>query len=203
MASGETSERWNRRRIGRWLLTLGAGCGLLALFLIGLLVQATPDLLWGVTHHWTAEYEGRRFRVPFGWRQQETPTDEHAIELRKTLHWGLGGSRPEMIDLRVSDRPFHATEVAAKWEQIQTHRMTPGETLEPTPTDEFLLSHYRCSDVLRARSGEISLRCFDRRGRWLVSALGHDAVIHDLAAVLRELPPSTQEDPPSNGAVQP
>jgi hypothetical protein len=180
--------RWWNREIRTAPFRLVTGGVLVALVLLGLFFQVGPDLLWGVTHHWTATWGGEGFRVPFGWRQQETSAGQHTIELRDSMHWGLSLSRPDRIRLRASDRTFDAGDMVIRWQRIQTRLMTPGDTLEPTPTDEFLTRHYRCSEILRSRGGEISVNCFDREGRWAVSARGNRGIVHDLSAVLKNLP---------------
>ena len=168
------------------LATAGA---LVALLGIGLFFKTVPDLWWGVTHHWTARAFDESFKLPLGWREMRTPAGQRTLELQnavQTLHlFGL----PEEISIRQPDGGFDAVEMAQRWERLETRFMIPGDRLEPTPKDTFLREHYRCSDIKRSLDGRVSLACFDRDGRWVITLRGRDSGIHDLSVIMQSATP--------------
>ena len=79
--------------------------------------------------------------------------------------------------------------MAQRWERLETRSMIPGDRLEPTPTDAFLREHYRCSDIKRSRDGRITLACFDREGRWVLTLRGRDSGVQDLSTIMESALP--------------
>ena len=175
----------HRRRA--WPLALVAG-GLLAIGCFSALFYgAVADLCWGVTHGWHVSYDDLSFRAPFGWRQEGGPGKQHALALRNVVRGVPIRRRPDRIVIHEAQNRFDAEEMAVRWQRLETQRMTPGDRLEPTPTDPFLQDHYRCSDVLRSRYGQVNVTCFDRNGRWIVSLRGEQRGIADVSTIMQRI----------------
>ena len=169
------------RGVRLWAFRLLAAGALTGFWVRG----AASDLLWGVTHHWTATAGRASFPVPIGWREVMSPAGQHTIELRNTVRELLEPRRPDRILIQEAPSPFDPVEMAQRWEQLETERMIPGERLEPTPKDPFLRSHYRCGNVKRSANGRVTLTCFDQRGRWIVSLRGREQGIADLSKIMQ------------------
>ncbi len=148
---------------------------------------AASDLLWGITHHWTTSINGVDIRLPFGWRKEQAPADQHTIKLRNSLRELPEVQVADIISIREAQAPFDPVEMAQQSERSQTHFMTPGDRLEPTPKDAFLQDHYLCSDIMRERGGLIRVDCFDKAGRWQASLRGRDQGITDMSVILRSV----------------
>ena len=172
-----------RRRLPRLLI----GLALAVICLAGLFRRAIPDVWWGVTHRGTVAYGEERFRVPLGWRPEETAGEEHTIALRNKLREVLWSRGADQIVIREAQSAFDPVEMAQRWERLETRFMIPGDRLEPTPKDAFLREHYRCSDIKRSREGRVSLACFDKEGRWVVSLRGDEQGIADMSAIMRSV----------------
>ena len=93
----------------------------------------------------------------------------------------------DRISIREAQAPFDPVEMAQRWERVQTHSMTPGDRLEPTPKDAFLQRRYLCADIMRERNGRIRIHCFDKAGRWQASLWGREQGISDLSAILQSV----------------
>ncbi len=158
-----------------------------SLCLIALSYRAAADLCWGVTHGWRVVYGDVSLRAPFGWRQERTLAEPHALALRNFLRAVPWNQRPDRILIHEAQDRFLAEEMAVRWQRLETQRLTPGDRLEPAPTDPFLQEHYRCSNVLRSRDGPVSVTCFDRGGRWIVSLRGGPREIADLSELMQSI----------------
>ena len=163
------------------------GVVIFGLFLVEAFSQPISDLWWDATHRCTASYEQYLFRIPLGWRQREVPAGLHRVELRNASREVLRFRQPDRIDIREAQVPFNAGEAVLGWERFQTQTLVPGERLEPTPKNPFLLKHYRCSNVERSPDQRIILTCFDREGQWIVSYRGRQVGIQDLSAIMQSV----------------
>ena len=173
-----------------WLLLVRLRGALIAIAAIGLFLEVAPDLWWGVTHQWTASVFDESFTLPMGWRAVASPAGEHTLELRCEMRALRLFGPPQEISIRQLTGGFDAVEMAQRWERLETRSMIPGDRLEPTPRDTFLREHYRCSDIKRSRDGRITLACFDRDGRWVITLRGRDSGIHDLSAIMQSASPA-------------
>ena len=187
MKTPETQNRATQQPHRTGPLVSVAGTLIMLSFLTAFFHRAVGDLGWGVTHGWRVVYRDLSFMAPFGWRQTSLPAEQNALTLRNTLRGVPTSRRADRIFVREAQRRFDAEEMAVRWQRLETQRMTPGDRLEPTPTDPFLQEHYRCSDVLRSRDGQVNVTCFDRDGRWIVSLRGEPRDIEDLSMIMRHL----------------
>jgi hypothetical protein len=193
MATTDRGDRANPRsdrgNVARGLVSV------LAVTVFGVLLRPVgSDLWWGFTHHWTAAANGERVRLPFGWRQQETPAGTHTIDLRNALRGALVFRSPDRISVRELQTRFDPEEMVVRWQRLQTRFLIPGDRLEPTPNNWFLRDHYRCPEVKRSADGRVHLTCFDRGGRWVVSVEGGAHGIADLSQIAQELPQRSREE---------
>ncbi len=95
------------------------------------------------------------------------------------------------------DRKFRPTSnrVRQRWERLETRLMVPGDRLEPTRRDAFLLAHARCSDVKRSADSRISFACFDRAGRWVAVFAGREQGTKDFVTILQGVLPMSTGTP--------
>ena len=165
------------------------------LCLAGAFRIALIDLWWGVTHDWRASCFGVTVELPVGWRQVDRQDGKQRVDLRNAVAEVLSLRPPDEISLWESPIAFDPVEEAQRWERLGTRLMIPGDRLEPTPKDAFLLDHARCSDVKRSADGRINFACFDRAGRWVAVFVGRERRAKDLSRIIESAPPTTARKP--------
>ena len=169
------------------LFTVGAAMA--ALPVAAVLWSVASDLWWGWGHHWTVAWEGERFHLPVGWRENGTPAGQHTLELRDAAREVLRLRSPDRITIFESQAAFDAEEMVVRWQRLQTRLMMPGETLEPAPRNGFLRQQYACADIKRSFDGEIVVTCFDKGGRWAISLRGRQEGVRDMAEIMESVTP--------------
>ncbi len=173
--------------------TLASGTGLVLLLCAAFAFRvAIGDLWWGMTHHWRISCFGAMVELPAGWRKVDRPDQKQRVDLRNAIAEVLSRRAPDEISLWQSPTAFDPVEEAQRWERLETRLMVPGDRLEPTRRDAFLLAHARCSDVKRSADSRISFACFDRAGRWVAVFAGREQGTKDFVTILQSvLPMST------------
>ncbi len=156
---------------------------------------ALADLWWGTSHHWRATSFGETIDLPTGWRQMDRPDRKQRLDLRNAVASSLHLQIPDEISIWESPSAFDSVEEAQRWERLGTRLMVPGERLEPTPHDAFLVEHARCSDVKRLADGRINFACFDKEGTWAGVFLGREQEAKDLSRVLASVLRSSARRP--------
>ena len=176
--------------------TFALGTGIVLLLCAAFAFRlALGDLWWGVRHHWRASCFGVMVELPVGWRKVDRPDRQQRVDLRNALAEVLSRRASDEISLWQSPIAFDPVEEAQRWERLGTRLMVPGDRLEPTPKDPFLLDHARCSDVKRSADDRISFACFDRAGRWVAVFDGRQQGTKDFVTIIQTVLPTSARRP--------
>ena len=183
MSGGPEPRWWNRdlpvRPIGILLGTvLVAGVGYLYL---------NPILrawLWTVRHHSTATYRKLSVKVPWMWRQEETPAGQREIRLVRA-RWGEPASTEEILINAVSPRP-----PGTLMERLKIFTYKLGETDfrgEPLPLEPETATRYSCVVPHFDQLRDWQVSCISNDDLWSVTLYGTVSDIDDFLVVLRHL----------------
>jgi hypothetical protein len=192
MIIGDKKRWWNRKApIGRIAGVVGLICAFV--WLLPYLALPANDLWWGITHHWTAAYRGRKLPLPFGWRQEE-PTSGLTIDLRNSIKRGPSYLGFDWVDIKDStDKPFDPQQMLPRWRTFEERLAGPGDRIQSPWGDDSIRAGYDCIEAQQMRYRAIRITCFSRNGKWVVALHGTGANSGSFTKILHEL--SSMPDP--------
>jgi hypothetical protein len=149
--------------------------------------------VWTVTHRSTVAYQGLSFRVPWMWRQEETPAGQREIRLVRA-RWGEPVSF-ESIVIRRAASPSGPPQTVTK--RLETLAFKLGQTDfrgAPLPLDPETALRYSCITPHFDKLREWQVSCISTDDLWSVNLYGPISDIDGFAVVLRHLA-SAQKQP--------
>ena len=140
--------------------------------------------MWTITHHSAAAYQGLSVKVPWMWRQEETPAGQREIRLVRA-RWGEPASTEEILINAVSPRP-----PGTLMERLKIFTYKLGETDfrgKPLPLEPETATRYSCVVPHFDQLRDWQVSCISNDDLWSVTLYGTVSDIDDFLVVLRHL----------------
>ena len=146
------------------------------------------DWIWFVQHHGNATYEGRLIKLPFPWRQEDTPAGLHELSMRRASRsFGLNDE-----DIMITKRQVSPTTVGQRVERFRdlmlSSKPSNQTTVQAYAPDAFIDANYACIISRSPPPSDVSLYCVSNNGQWnLWLSWGTEASLADAATLLHAL----------------
>ena len=162
---------------------------ILGLFLLGgwcyfYLGPVLRTCLWTGTHRSTATYQGLSFRVPWMWRQEETPLGQREVRLVRA-RWGEPASFDSIVIMKAA-APLRVSIT----ERLKTLALKLGQTDfrgVPLSFDPETDLRYSCVAPHIDKLPEWQVSCTSKDDLWSVNLFGPVSDVDDFVVVLRHL----------------
>jgi hypothetical protein len=183
MLIGDKDRWWNRKLPIKPIVII---LGLLLMVGWGYLYfgDVLRTCMWTITHRSTATYQGLSVKVPWMWRQEETPAGQREIRLVRA-RWGEPASTEEILINAVSPRP-----PGTLMERLKIFTYKLGETDfrgEPLPLEPETATRYSCVVPHFDQLRDWQVSCISNDDLWSVTFYGTVSDIDDFLVVLRHL----------------
>ena len=149
-------------------------------FCLGPSLQAC---LWAVEHHSTATYQGLTVKVPWMWRQKDTPAGQREIMLVRARF----GEPVESEWIVINNRTSTASKPQSPTELVQNLARLSHEAFRGTPIslDPETAKRFSCIAPHLAKMPEWQASCRSPDMRWSVMLSGPVSDMGSLRAVLQ------------------
>jgi hypothetical protein len=181
--------RWWNRKIPTKPLAMGFGLVILIVLTGPFYVYFEPALttcVWSVTHQSTATYQGLKLKVPWMWRQEETPAGQREIHLVRA-RWAQLGTIEAMV-IRNDTSSFSQPQSIEERLRILSSKL--GQTTfrgVSFPLDRDTASRYSCIAPHFGKLPDWQVSCLSNDRHWAANLTGPIEDIDDFKAVLRHL----------------
>lgn len=183
------SSRWWNRKIPTKPLGIALGLVVLIMLMGPYYFSFEPVLktcVWAVTHRSTARYQGLKVKVPWMWRQEETPAGWRQINLVRA-RWAQIGTT-ELIVVRDYSSPSTQPQSISEILRILGSKLGQA-TFQGVPfhLDSETAARYSCIAPHFEKLRDWQVSCLSDDRRWRVDLIGPIEDIDDFKAVLRQL----------------
>lgn len=184
---GDNDRWWNRKlpmkHIGIMIaLLLAGGWGFLYL------MPPLQTVIWTIAHRSTASYQELSIKVPWMWRQEETPAGQRQIRLVRA-RWGEPVSLETIVIQKDASASRNTQTVTERFEALASKLGQIDFKDDPLPLTPEIARHYTCIVPHLAKLREWQVSCLSQDNLWSVNLMGPhtDRDVDDLITVLRNL----------------
>ncbi|MBW4039586.1 MAG: hypothetical protein HIU91_12080 [Acidobacteria bacterium] len=148
--------------------------------------ERVSDWIWFVQHHGNATYDGRLIKLPFPWRQEDTPAGLHELSIRRASRsFGLIDEDMMITKQRVS--PADVGDRIGRFRDLML-RFSNQTTVETYHPDSFIDANYACIVSRAPFPSDVSLYCVSNDGQWnMWLRWGKEASLADATTLLHTL----------------
>jgi hypothetical protein len=165
------------------------------LFLWATVGNRVSDWIWYVQHHGNATYEGRVIKLPFPWRQEDTPAGLHELSIRRASR-SFGLIEESMMITKGRPSPKDVGQKIERFRDLMlATKLSRQTTVEAYHPDAFIDTNYDCIVSRTPVPSDVSLYCVSSDGQWnLWLTWGKEASLGDAMTILDALPLSSKAD---------
>jgi hypothetical protein len=165
------------------------------LFLWATIGSRVSDWIWFVQHDGNATLEGGVIKLPFPWRQEDTPAGLHELSIRRASR-SFGLIDESMVINKERSSPKDAGQRIERIRDLMlATKLSRQTTVEAYHPDASVDPNYDCIISRTPIPTDVSLFCVSNDGQWnLWLSWGKEASLADAAAILHALPLTRKAD---------